>query len=369
MGHKQSKISLEHLPNTNISDKYHITSSKLSENDQSKIFLAVELQQKKDVVVKIMPKINDEKHNNFIKRECEICMRLNHKHIVKFLDYYFIDNTHYLISEYCSLGDLFSFIDKKTFIDLKETKKLFAQIISAVEYLHVNFIAHRDIKPHNILVDGDGNIKLADFGFSIIVNEDKRKTQCGSFGYFAPEVITKDSYHPLLTEVWSLGIVLFFMTTGELPYDPEIYDSIIINKNFTINFREYEIDDNNLIQLIREMLVPDINMRLNLIQVKKRLSTMTNIIDNHYGVVKSIDVEKVKKIANMGYNKEEILKAIFESCNDDTSIYIGMYNTLHKIDNLSPIQPKGRLTPSMRSSSLPSFADIKKEFIPKSPKN
>jgi serine/threonine protein kinase len=104
----------------------------------------------------------------------------------------------------------------------KEAKKLFGQMISAIEYLHSHGLVHRDIKPENILLDADNNIKLADLGLCNLVREgESLKTACGSNNYAAPELLIPRAYDGKQADVWSLGVILFTMVTGTLAFGNE----------------------------------------------------------------------------------------------------------------------------------------------------
>lgn len=102
--------------------------------------------------------------------------------------------------------------------------KIFKQIHSAVSYLHSNHICHRDIKLENILLDENNDAKLIDFGLSSIYNHREIEsskmlsTFCGSPSYLSPEMVSKTAYDPELLDVWCLGVTLYTMLTGKLPF-------------------------------------------------------------------------------------------------------------------------------------------------------
>ena len=96
------------------------------------------------------------------------------------------------------------------------------QMILAIEYCHTRNppIIHRDIKPENVLLDADGNIKLADFGWSQLFSPGvKRKTYCGTMDYLAPEMVT-ESGHDTSLDIWCLGVLTFELLTGNAPFAP-----------------------------------------------------------------------------------------------------------------------------------------------------
>lgn len=112
---------------------------------------------------------------------------------------------------------------KGGFLTEKLTRHWFRQCVEALHCMHVvHKMAHRDIKPDNVLLDGADNAKLSDFGFAREFNLDVDKlstTYCGTEPYFAPEIIDKKPYNPFIYDVWSMGIMLFYMLNGSVPFD------------------------------------------------------------------------------------------------------------------------------------------------------
>jgi 5'-AMP-activated protein kinase catalytic alpha subunit len=101
-----------------------------------------------------------------------------------------------------------------------EACRLFQQLISGVEYMHKMGIVHRDLKPANILLDEHNNVKIIDFGLgNLYDSSEKLNTSCGSPCYAAPELISGEEYNPLKVDIWSCGIVLYYMVAGYLPFN------------------------------------------------------------------------------------------------------------------------------------------------------
>jgi 5'-AMP-activated protein kinase, catalytic alpha subunit len=128
----------------------------------------------------------------------------------------------YLIMEYCSGGELFQHIVKNRRLKEEEACKMYAQILSGIEYIHKLGVVHRDLKPENLLLDHNNNIKLVDFGLSNLYREnEKLKTACGSPCYAAPEMIRGERYHGLGADLWSSGVILYAMICGYLPFEDQ----------------------------------------------------------------------------------------------------------------------------------------------------
>lgn len=158
-----------------------------------------------------------------------------------------------MITEYCPDGDLESLIKKKKRLSEEESYEYLAQIIFAVKYLHSKHIVHRDIKPENILLTGK-KLKLIDFGLSNTYDPRARlKTPCGSPCFAPPEMVCGLDYDPSKSDIWSIGITLYYMVTGSLPFmDKELkslYQKIVAGN---IEYPEYLSE--NMKNLIGSML-------------------------------------------------------------------------------------------------------------------
>ena len=171
-----------------------------------------------------------------IKLEVKIMYKLNHDHILKLYNHYEDDDNFYLILQYCAKGQIYSLLKKEGRFNEKIAAQYLRECISAVNYLHSLDppIIHRDIKPENILLDSNGIVKLADFGWSNYFDDDSRRlTYCGTPEYLAPEMI-KQSGHDKSLDVWNLGVLLFELLTGSPPFEGgnqnELFSNILALK-------------------------------------------------------------------------------------------------------------------------------------------
>jgi len=125
--------------------------------------------------------------------------------------------------EYCSGGELQKYIRSKQKLDEEEACSFFQQMVSAIEYSHSVGVCHRDLKPENMLLDDANNIKLVDFGLGNIYQTAERlKTACGSICYASPEMFLGKDYDSLKADLWSLGVILYCMVCGYLPFDDKM---------------------------------------------------------------------------------------------------------------------------------------------------
>uniref|UniRef100_A0A9L0IFC2 Serine/threonine-protein kinase SIK3 n=1 Tax=Equus asinus TaxID=9793 RepID=A0A9L0IFC2_EQUAS len=187
----------------------------------AKVKLARHILTGREVAIKIIDKtqLNPTSLQKLF-REVRIMKILNHPNIVKLFEVIETDKTLYLIMEYASGGEVFDYLVAHGRMKEKEARAKFRQIVSAVQYCHQKRIVHRDLKAENLLLDADMNIKIADFGFS---NEftvgSKLDTFCGSPPYAAPELFQGKKYDGPEVDVWSLGVILYTLVSGSLPFD------------------------------------------------------------------------------------------------------------------------------------------------------
>ncbi|CAG0893684.1 unnamed protein product [Darwinula stevensoni] len=160
---------------------------------------------------------------------------LCHQHICKLYQVIETTNKIILILEYCPGGELFDYIVSKDRLDEEEARFFFRQIVAAVAYIHSQGFAHRDLKPENMLLDEENRVKLIDFGLCAQPEGGMNcplETCCGSPAYAAPELIRGSVYLGAEADVWSLGVLLYALLCGFLPFDddhiPSLYQKIQI---------------------------------------------------------------------------------------------------------------------------------------------
>uniref|UniRef100_A0A1I8H1X3 SNF-related serine/threonine-protein kinase n=1 Tax=Macrostomum lignano TaxID=282301 RepID=A0A1I8H1X3_9PLAT len=169
-----------------------------------------------------------------------MCMKLvQHPNVVRLYEVIDTANRLYLILELGDGGDLYDYILKHE-RGLKESmaKSFFHQIVTAIAYCHKLHVCHRDLKLENCVVfEKQGLVKLTDFGFSNVFTPGKfLETSCGSLAYSAPEILLGDSYDATKVDVWSLGVILFMLATGKLPFQ-EQNDSETLARIMDVRYR------------------------------------------------------------------------------------------------------------------------------------
>ncbi|KAG7710297.1 hypothetical protein KL914_001207 [Ogataea haglerorum] len=213
---------------------------------------------------------------NKVHREINALKRLAHPNIVRLEEV--LQNEKYIgiVLEYASGGELFDYILEHRYLKESMACRLFAQLVSGVDYMHSKGIVHRDLKLENLLLDKHKNIIITDFGFvNTFRNSDLMKTSCGSPCYAAPElVVSSEPYEGRKVDVWSCGVILYAMLAGYLPFDddPQNPDGDNIARLYhyitttPLTFPEYIQPSSR--DLLRKIIVPNPEKRIDLKQVR-----------------------------------------------------------------------------------------------------
>ncbi|KHC38060.1 hypothetical protein MGO_01828 [Candida albicans P76055] len=206
-----------------------------------------------------------------IVREIYYHKQLKHKNIVSLYEVIKTENHLWIALEYCQGGELYYYIYEKKRLELDECRNIFFQIVLGVKYVHSLNLSHRDLKLENILLADQKRtiVKLTDFGFIREFNPQSRKflsTICGTTVYMAPELLTGQKYSGFAIDIWSMGVILYTMLNGMLPFDDDDEMKIqhkVINTE-PMFYDHVPIDVN---QLISKMLSKDPNQRPSLNEI------------------------------------------------------------------------------------------------------
>ena len=211
-------------------DSYKIEET-IGEGTYGKVKLATHIKLNEKVAIKFINKkrLTHQGDDDRIRNEFKIITKLNHPNILKAFEVFEDDINYYIVMERPIRGDLFNYICSKGRLSMDEASFIFYQLVNGIQYLHKNKIVHRDMKPENIMLTKDMIVKIGDFGLSKYFKstEIKFKTNCGSPCYSAPEVLRGNKYKPLPIDIWGLGIILYCMVCGELPFEDEKEDILI----------------------------------------------------------------------------------------------------------------------------------------------
>ncbi|XP_047556762.1 maternal embryonic leucine zipper kinase isoform X1 [Lutra lutra] len=231
----------------------------------AKVKLACHILTGEMVAIKIMDKNALGNDLPRVKTEIEALKNLRHQHICQLYHVLETANKIFMVLEYCPGGELFDYIISQDRLSEEETRVVFRQIVSAVAYVHSEGYAHRDLKPENLLFDEYHKVKLIDFGLCAKPKGNKDyhlQTCCGSLAYAAPELIQGKSYLGSEADVWSMGILLYVLMCGFLPFDDDnvmaLYKKIMRGK--------YEVPkwlSSSSILLLQQMLQVDPKKRIS----------------------------------------------------------------------------------------------------------
>uniref|UniRef100_A0A8C2ZY72 non-specific serine/threonine protein kinase n=1 Tax=Cyclopterus lumpus TaxID=8103 RepID=A0A8C2ZY72_CYCLU len=255
-------------------------------------------------------------------REVRIMKVLNHPNIVKLFEVIETEKTLYLVMEYASGGEVFDYLVAHGRMKEKEARAKFRQIVSAVQYCHQRRIVHRDLKAENLLLDADMNIKIADFGFS---NEftvgSKLDTFCGSPPYAAPELFQGKKYDGPEVDVWSLGVILYTLVSGSLPFDGQNLKELrerVLRGKYRIPFYMSTDCEN----LLKKLLVLNPVKRGSLEQIMKdhwmNVGHEEEELKPHIEPESDFsDISRIELMVTMGFPKDEITESLQGQKYDD----------------------------------------------------
>uniref|UniRef100_A0A669CNH1 MAP/microtubule affinity-regulating kinase 3 n=1 Tax=Oreochromis niloticus TaxID=8128 RepID=A0A669CNH1_ORENI len=295
----------------------------------AKVKLARHMLTGREVAIKIIDKTQLNPNSlQKLFREVRIMKILNHPNIVKLFEVIETERTLYLVMEYASGGEVFDYLVAHGRMKEKEARAKFRQIVSAVQYCHQKHIVHRDLKAENLLLDADMNIKIADFGFS---NEftlgNKLDTFCGSPPYAAPELFQGKKYDGPEVDVWSLGVILYTLVSGSLPFDGQNLKELrerVLRGKYRIPFYMSTDCEN----LLKRFLVLNPAKRGTLEQIMKDRWINAGFDDDELKpyTEPELDITDQKRIdvmVGMGYNLEEIQDSLAKMKYDEiTATYL-----------------------------------------------
>ncbi|OHS94655.1 AGC family protein kinase [Tritrichomonas foetus] len=201
--------------------KTYCVGGKLGFGSFSEVYVATHDKTKVQYAMKVFPKSNLRTQGDIdrFQREIDSMAYLHYDNLISLHDFFWDENNFYLIMDLCSGGELFQFIVENQRLNEPIAALLFKQIAGAVAFCHSYGVAHRDLKPENILFTQFPIIKVTDFGLCGYISKERlMKTFCGSPCYCAPECLCRVQYDGRLSDIWSLGVILYAMVTGEHPW-------------------------------------------------------------------------------------------------------------------------------------------------------
>ncbi|XP_062372174.1 serine/threonine-protein kinase MARK2 isoform X2 [Sardina pilchardus] len=327
----------------------------------AKVKLARHVLTGKEVAVKIIDKtqLNSSSLQKLF-REVRIMKVLNHPNIVKLFEVIETEKTLYLVMEYASGGEVFDYLVAHGRMKEKEARAKFRQIVSAVQYCHQKCIVHRDLKAENLLLDADMNIKIADFGFS---NEftvgNKLDTFCGSPPYAAPELFQGKKYDGPEVDVWSLGVILYTLVSGSLPFDGQNLKELrerVLRGKYRIPFYMSTDCEN----LLKKFLILNPSKRGSLEQIMKDRWMNVGYEDEELKpyLEPELDYNDPKRtdmMVQMGFSQEEIRDALVnQKYNEVTATFLLLDYRNSELEESVNLSSKARPGSDLTNSNAPS---------------
>ncbi|KAL6061743.1 Aurora kinase [Balamuthia mandrillaris] len=193
---------------------------KLGKGKFGNVYVAREKRSKYIVALKVLFKcqLKKNKVEHQLRREIEIQSHLRHPNILRLYGYFHDSTRVFLILEFAAGGELYKHLRKRTRFDERTSATYIASLAEALAYCHKKHVIHRDIKPENLLVGLHGELKIADFGWSVHAPHSRRKTLCGTLDYLPPEMI-EGKTHNNAVDIWSLGVLLYEFLVGKPPFE------------------------------------------------------------------------------------------------------------------------------------------------------
>ncbi|ARK22674.1 serine/threonine protein kinase [Sporosarcina sp. P26b] len=197
----------------------------IGDGGMSRVYLAHDVILDRDVAIKVLHYdfANEEELKKRFQREALSATSLTHSHIVNIFDVGQEDELHYLVMEYIAGKTLKDYIHTHGALSAEHAVSIMQQLVSAISHAHHNGIVHRDIKPQNVLMNGEDDVKITDFGIAMALNSTahtKTNSVIGTVHYLSPEQ-ARGGMATKRSDIYSLGIVFYELLTGELPFSAE----------------------------------------------------------------------------------------------------------------------------------------------------
>ncbi|XP_013379948.1 testis-specific serine/threonine-protein kinase 4-like [Lingula anatina] len=233
----------------------------------------------------------------FLPREIDVVKILRHPNLVCFLQSIETTNRVYLVMEMAENGDLLEVIKKKKYIHERQAGIWFIHLVHGIDYCHRKGVAHRDLKCENLLLDRQNILKVTDFGFArgglnyLSGKDCLSQTYCGSYAYAPPEILTGTPYEPFIADIWSMGVVLFIMVFGRLPFDDSNHKKLL-----------NEVQNKVVFPGGKDFVPDDCKDLISKILVKKRDRLSLEEISEHPWIIRSAPAPRhvapvVKKVS------------------------------------------------------------------------
>lgn len=233
------------------------------------VYLARERKSKFIVALKVIKKkqLLESNVEHQLRREIEIQSHLRQKNILRMYGYFWDEKRIYIILEFAPGGELYKQLTSRGHFSEQITAKYISDLSIALSYCHTKHIIHRDIKPENLLIGNKGEIKIADFGWSVHAPTSRRMTLCGTLDYLPPEMV-EGRDHDSTADIWSLGVLTYEFLIGNPPFEAEGYRATY-RRISSVDLKFPPSVSPGARDLISKLLVKEQSKRMRLLDIPK----------------------------------------------------------------------------------------------------
>ncbi|KAI9594827.1 kinase-like domain-containing protein [Syncephalis fuscata] len=306
-----------HISNVPLEQNYKLL-TEIGKGAFGKVYRGIHLATKDEVAIKVIEHKNlkTARQRRNVEREVRIMSLLHHPNIIPVREVIIVPGRYTVVMNQARGGELFEHISKSRRLSESSSRRYFRQIVSALHYCHEHSIIHRDLKPENILLDETRKRAfIIDFGFSNTYRADGViNTFCGSPSYASPEMLRGVPYIGPEVDIWSLGVILYVMLTGNLPFSAKEGKQLCAQVSLG-QFRIPDYVSASAADLLRRMLNVDSYKRATMQEIINHTWTMegyshpvTRIHKNRPCLVTDPNEESIQQLVSYGYKREDIIK-------------------------------------------------------------
>lgn len=278
------------------------------------------------VAIKVL--LKEKRRSVLIRSEVGIMKRMNHPNIISLLQIIETEQNIFLILELADGCELWDWIQQAGYLQEGMARKIFRQIVHAMCYCHDQGIVHRDLKPDNIMVDATGRVKIIDFGLGALVRPGRKLHRfCGALQFSAPEFFLRQPYDGTKVDTWNLGVLLYFMVTGTLPFEGITFEEL----RYKVLLGQYDVPSHlsqELRDIIRCLLTVNPTERPKLKGIVKHpwLRKGDEGSSRHCDKMspRCLDPAIMAAMADMGFNPHDIRKSLLNRLFDEPMATYGL---------------------------------------------
>ncbi|KAG0477128.1 hypothetical protein HPP92_013518 [Vanilla planifolia] len=255
----------------------------IGEGKFGKVYIAREKKSGYIVALKVIFKRKLEKYkfHSHLRREIEIQHSLYHPNVLRLFAWFHDDTRIFLVLEYAAQGELYKLLKNLHHFPEKRAATYVGSLARALAYCHEKHVIHRDIKPENLLLDFEGRLKIADFGWAV-QSSAKRQTMCGTLDYLAPEMVEKKE-HDHAVDNWTIGVLCYEFLYGVPPFEADgQYDTYRRIVKVDLVFPSFPFVSLEAKDLISKLLVKDSSKRLSVQKILEHPWIVNNVDPSGY---------------------------------------------------------------------------------------